>query len=141
MATRRRTPRPAPTTARGTASSGRHPDVARSIVGIVLLVLGAVTLIALALPGQGALTDWWRDSIAPWFETGRWLLPFLLLGAGWYVEWGPGKRPGSGWGLTLVGDRDRVRRASSARSRSLDLDAARDGARRRPDRAVRGRRA
>ena len=80
-----------------------NPEVARSIVGIVLLVLGAVTLIALALPGQGALTDWWRDSIAPWFETGRWLLPFLLLGAGWYVEWGPGKRPNSGWGLTLVG--------------------------------------
>jgi hypothetical protein len=79
------------------------PEVARSLVGIFLLVLGAVTLIALALPGQGALTDWWRDSIAPWFETGRWLLPFLLLGAGWYVEWGPGKRPGSGWGATLAG--------------------------------------
>ncbi len=79
------------------------PEVARSIIGIVLLVLGAVTLIALILPGQGRLTDWWRDSIAPYFETGRWLLPFLLLGAGWYVEWGPGKRPGSGWGLTLGG--------------------------------------
>jgi DNA segregation ATPase FtsK/SpoIIIE, S-DNA-T family len=79
------------------------PDVARSIVGICLLVLGAVTLIALALPGQGALTDWWRDSIAPWFETGRWVLPFLLLGAGWYLEWGPGKKPGSGWGATLLG--------------------------------------
>ena len=79
------------------------PEVARSIVGIVLLVLGAITLIALALPGQGALTDWWRNSIAPWFETGRWALPFLLLGAGWYVEWGPGKRLGSGWGSTLVG--------------------------------------
>ena len=35
------------------------------------LVFG--TLIALILPGEGALTDWWRDSIAPWFETGRWL--------------------------------------------------------------------
>jgi S-DNA-T family DNA segregation ATPase FtsK/SpoIIIE len=79
------------------------PEVARSIVGIFLLVLGAVTLIALALPGQGALTDWWRDSIAPWFETGRWLLPFLLLGGGWYIEWGPGKRPNSGWGATLSG--------------------------------------
>jgi S-DNA-T family DNA segregation ATPase FtsK/SpoIIIE len=79
------------------------PAVARSIVGIVLLVLGAITLIALALPGQGALTDWWRNSIAPWFETGRWALPFLLLGAGWYLEWGPGKRPGSGWGATLAG--------------------------------------
>jgi S-DNA-T family DNA segregation ATPase FtsK/SpoIIIE len=79
------------------------PEVARSMVGITLLVLGAVTLIALVLPGQGRLTDLWRDSIAPFFETGRWVLPFLLLGAGWYVEWGPGKQPGSGWGLTLGG--------------------------------------
>jgi S-DNA-T family DNA segregation ATPase FtsK/SpoIIIE len=79
------------------------PEVTRSIVGICFLVLGAVTLIALALPGQGALTDWWRDSIAPWFETGRWALPFLLLGAGWYLEWGPGKRPNSGWGATIGG--------------------------------------
>ncbi len=79
------------------------PEVARSIVGIFFLVLGAVTLIALALPGQGALTDWWRDSIAPWFETGRWLLPFLLLGAGWYLEWGPGRHPNSGWGATIGG--------------------------------------
>jgi S-DNA-T family DNA segregation ATPase FtsK/SpoIIIE len=101
MATRRRTTTPR----RRRRSNGLNvnPEVARSIVGIVLLVLGAVTLIALALPGQGALTDWWRDSIAPWFETGRWFLPFLLLGAGWYVEWGPGKRPGSGWGMTLLG--------------------------------------
>ncbi|HET7702162.1 MAG TPA: DNA translocase FtsK 4TM domain-containing protein [Candidatus Limnocylindrales bacterium] len=79
------------------------PEVARSILGIVFLVMGAVTLIALALPGQGALTDWWRDSIAPWFETGRWLLPFLLLGAGAYLEVGPGRRPNSGWGATIVG--------------------------------------
>jgi S-DNA-T family DNA segregation ATPase FtsK/SpoIIIE len=79
------------------------PEVGRSLVGIVLLVLGATTLIALILPGDGSLTDWWRDSIAPWFETGRWLLPFLLLAAGWYLEWGPGKRPNSGWGMTLAG--------------------------------------
>ena len=75
----------------------------RSILGIIFLVLGAVTLIALALPGQGALTDWWRNSIAPWFETGRWALPFLLLGAGAYLEVGPGKRPNSGWGATILG--------------------------------------
>ena len=115
MATRRRTTRRTSSTTRRRRSSGSSlppvpvpsisvsPDVARSIVGICLLVLGAVTLIALALPGQGALTDWWRDSIAPWFATGRWLLPFLLLGAGWYLEWGPGTKPGSGWGATLAG--------------------------------------
>ena len=79
------------------------PDVTRSIVGIVLLVLGAVTLIALALPGRGVLTDWWIGSVGPWFGSVRWLLPFILLAAGWYVEWGPGRRPNSGWGLTLGG--------------------------------------
>jgi DNA segregation ATPase FtsK/SpoIIIE, S-DNA-T family len=68
-----------------------------------MMALGAITLIALILPGEGALTDWWRDSIAPWFETGRWLLPFLLLGGGWYVAAGPGKEPDSGWGMTLGG--------------------------------------
>src|SRR3990172_7116629 len=79
------------------------PEVARSIVGIVLLVLGAVTLIALILPGQGRLTDWWIGSVGPWFGSLRWLLPFLLLGGGWYLEWGPGRRPASGWGMTIVG--------------------------------------
>ena len=43
------------------------PEVVRSIVGTAMMALGAITLIALILPGQGALTDWWRDSIAPWF--------------------------------------------------------------------------
>jgi len=79
------------------------PEVTRSIVGIALLVLGAITLIALLLPGQGSLTTWWIGTVGPWFGSLRWLLPFLLLGAGWYVEWGPGRRVGSGWGLTLIG--------------------------------------
>jgi DNA segregation ATPase FtsK/SpoIIIE, S-DNA-T family len=110
VATRRRSTPRRPTRARKRSTGlpslpglAVPPEIARSIVGIVLLVLGAITMIALALPGQGALTDWWRNSIAPWFETGRWALPFLLLGAGWYVDWGPGRRPGSGWGATLVG--------------------------------------
>ncbi len=79
------------------------PEVTRSLVGLTLLVLGAVTLIALALPGEGKLTDLWRDWIAPWFGAGRWILPFLLIGAGWYVEWGPGSRPRAAWGATLGG--------------------------------------
>ncbi len=135
MATRRRTTTPR----RRRRSNGLNvnPEVARSIVGIVLLVLGAVTLIALALPGQGALTDWWRDSIAPWFETGRWFLPFLLLGAGWYVEWGPGKRPGSGWGMTLLGI-GIAYVGFLGRVRGPRPDAGGGGARRRPDRPVRG---
>ena len=77
-------------------------DVARSLVGMAMLVLGAMTLIAF-LPGDGSLTTWFREVVGPWFGTLRWLLPFLLLATGWYVEWGPGKAPGSGWGLTVIG--------------------------------------
>jgi S-DNA-T family DNA segregation ATPase FtsK/SpoIIIE len=77
-------------------------DVARSLVGITLLVLAAFMLIAF-LPGEGSVTTWFRDTFAPWFGSLRWLLPFLLLATGWYIEWGPGKAPGSGWGLTLTG--------------------------------------
>ncbi len=93
-----------PRRSRSDALLGRiTPDVVRSVVGTLMMALGAITLIALLLPGEGALTDWWRDSIAPWFETGRWLLPFLLLIGGWYVAAGPGRHPGSGWGMTLIG--------------------------------------
>jgi S-DNA-T family DNA segregation ATPase FtsK/SpoIIIE len=77
-------------------------EVARSLIGITLLVLAAVTLIAF-LPGEGSVTRWFRDTVGPWFGTLRWLLPFLLAATGWYIEWGPGKAPGSGWGLTLSG--------------------------------------
>src|SRR6478609_9726878 len=84
-------------------SLGLSPAVVRSLIGIVLLVLGAVTLIALMLPGQGALTDWWRNLAVPYFGAGRWLLPFVLLLSGWYLEWGPGKEPGAPWGRTLLG--------------------------------------
>src|SRR3954447_7516619 len=77
-------------------------EVARSLIGITLLVLGAITLIAF-LPGEGSVTTWFRDIVGPWFGSLRWLLPFLLLATGWYIEWGPGKSPGSGWGLTLLG--------------------------------------
>ena len=93
--TRRRSP------ARSRASVQLNPDVVRSIVGIVLLITGAVTLIALILPGQGRLTDLWRDSIAPWFGSGRWLLPFVLLAAGWYVE--RSRRNSAAWTARLLG--------------------------------------
>jgi S-DNA-T family DNA segregation ATPase FtsK/SpoIIIE len=70
-------------------------------VGIVLLVVGAVLLIGLILPGDGTLTDWIRDVVGPWFGTGRWILPFLLVGAGIYVERAGGPR--SGWPRVLAG--------------------------------------
>ena len=110
MATKRRTPTRRASPRRRTSSKlpsmsmpALAPDVARSLVGIALLILGMVTLIALVLPGRGSLTDWWIGSVGPWFGSVRWLLPFLLLATGAYVEWGPGRRPNSGWGLTVVG--------------------------------------
>ncbi|HEY8636688.1 MAG TPA: DNA translocase FtsK [Candidatus Limnocylindrales bacterium] len=111
MATRRRATarkppaRPSRARPKSAWSTRLTPEVVRSIFGLTLLVLGAMTLIAL-LPlghGQGTLTRWWTDAFAPWFGTMRWLLPFLLLLAGWWLEWGPGTRPGSGWGMTLLG--------------------------------------
>src|SRR5919198_1054222 len=65
---------------------GLSQAVVRSLVGIVMLVLGAMLLIALALPGQGQLTDWVRNAIVPFFGAGRWLLPFVLLLAGAFIE-------------------------------------------------------
>ncbi|HEX3266084.1 MAG TPA: DNA translocase FtsK, partial [Candidatus Limnocylindrales bacterium] len=108
MATRRRAPRRQARRRRSGFGLGSFQlpdvgkDVARSLVGMTLLVLGAVTLIAF-LPGDGSLTTWFREVVGPWFGTLRWALPFVLLAAGWYLEWGPGKTPGSGWGLTLLG--------------------------------------
>ena len=65
------------------------------------MVLGAVVLVGLVLPGKGALTDWILGVVAPWFGTGRWALPFLLLGLGFYIERARGV--GSGWRRTLLG--------------------------------------
>jgi S-DNA-T family DNA segregation ATPase FtsK/SpoIIIE len=110
MATRRRTtarktPATRPTRARPKSALSRRltPEVVRSIIGLTLLVLGAMTLIALLPRGEGTLTNWWTDVFGPWFGTTRWLAPFMLLLAGWWLEWGPGTRPNSGWGITLLG--------------------------------------
>jgi DNA segregation ATPase FtsK/SpoIIIE, S-DNA-T family len=96
------------TVSRGTSSARRgrgvsalSPQLARSLLGIVLLVLGAVTLIALALPGQGILNQYVSDVLRPAFGQGAWLLPVLLLLAGVFVERAP--NTGSGWGVTALG--------------------------------------
>jgi len=77
------------------------PDVTRSLVGIAILVVGVITLVALMLPGEGRLTDWWRNAVAPWLGTGRWLLPPLLIVAGIYVQ--QAKGVGARWGVALIG--------------------------------------
>ena len=131
VATRRRTatrkPPPAPSRARPSSALEPRltPDVVRSIIGLVLLVLGAMTLIALVLPGAGRLTELVdrrrsRRGSGPM----RWLLPFFLLAAGWWLEWGPGKRPNSGWGMHPARPRDRLCRRRSGRPRSSASPAA-----------------
>jgi S-DNA-T family DNA segregation ATPase FtsK/SpoIIIE len=70
-------------------------------VAVVLLVLGAVILIGLVFQGRGALTDWILHVIAPWFGSGRWLLPVVLIGLGIWLERAGGLR--AGWSRTLAG--------------------------------------
>ena len=106
MATKRRTPtrRSSPRPHRRTAGGYRFPrlhlapDVARSLFGLVLLLLGVVTLIMIFVPASaGSLTDWAQRTVNPLFGTGRWLLPVLLVAAGAYVEWGGPPAPGWQW--------------------------------------------
>jgi len=87
-------------------SSRRHPTIApdapRLVVGLVLMIVGVATGIALLLPGEGKLTDWWRDSISPYVGFGRRVLPFVLLGVGWWmVNRAKGVR--LDWQLTILG--------------------------------------
>ena len=70
-----------------------------------------MTLIALILPGEGSLTDWWTDTFAPWFGTMRWLLPFFLLGGRLVARGVPassrlglGHDPARGLAIAYAGD-------------------------------------
>ena len=76
------------------------PHVARSLFGLVLIVVGAVTLIALLFP-TAILNRYVADALMPLFGQGAWLLAILLIVAGIAVE-----RPGTlGYGssLTILG--------------------------------------
>jgi DNA segregation ATPase FtsK/SpoIIIE-like protein len=99
-----RNSRPAAVRRRGRGRIGPRlaPEVTRSLIGLTLMIVGAATLIALLLPGEGKLTDWWRNAIAPWFGSGRRILPFLMLAVGWWmVERAKGVR--GDWELTVLG--------------------------------------
>jgi S-DNA-T family DNA segregation ATPase FtsK/SpoIIIE len=84
-------------------SVGVSPAVARSLVGLVFLVVGAILAVAMILPGDGRLTDYVRNLVVPFFGAARFLLPIVLLVAGWYLEWGPGRHPEAPWVRTLSG--------------------------------------
>jgi len=74
------------------------PHVARSLFGLTLLVVGAVTLIALLFPGAGVLNRYVDDILRPAFGQGALLLAVLMLAAGVAVE-----RPASvGYGSSLA---------------------------------------
>jgi S-DNA-T family DNA segregation ATPase FtsK/SpoIIIE len=77
------------------------PHVARSLFGLALLVVGAVTLVALLFPSSGALTRYVDDWLRPSFGQGAWLLALLLLVAGAVVERGSGV--GRDWTVASIG--------------------------------------
>jgi DNA segregation ATPase FtsK/SpoIIIE, S-DNA-T family len=84
------------------ASSFRlPPHVARSLVAVSFLVVGAITIIALMFPSGGILSGFVDGLLRPAFGQGALLLGVLLLVAGLVIE-----RPaGAGYGsmLTVVG--------------------------------------
>jgi S-DNA-T family DNA segregation ATPase FtsK/SpoIIIE len=90
-----------PRRARRTPGFTIAPDTVRSLVGVVLLVVGAITLIGLALPTAGILNKYVADILRPSFGQGAWLLAVLLLVAGALVERAP--KVGNGWGVAAIG--------------------------------------
>ena len=77
------------------------PHVLRSLVGLVLLVLGAVTVVALVIPGSGVLGRLVDEWLRPAFGQGAWLLAILLAVAGVVVE--RGSSVANGWSVAAVG--------------------------------------
>jgi DNA segregation ATPase FtsK/SpoIIIE-like protein len=65
-----------------------------------MLLVGVSLLIGLTVQG-GQLTDWERNTVAPWFGSARWLLPAVLILLGYYLERAEGAH--WDWELTLLG--------------------------------------
>src|SRR5664279_6437355 len=95
-------------TAKASANSPRTaraplmaPGTFRSILGIVLLVVGGVTLLALFLGGQGLFGRFVTAVLRPSFGQGAWLLGVLLIVAGVMVERSAAVH--SGWAVMTIG--------------------------------------
>jgi len=108
VATRRRTTSASRPRTRTRAPASRRsavfqlpPQIWRSLLGLLLLVLGAVTLVALLLPEAGILNRYVFDVLRPAFGQGAWLLALLLVVAGVFVERAP--KVGNGWSVTALG--------------------------------------
>lgn len=93
MATKRTTASRSSGRSRSRSSSKRTPIVSpstlRSVVAIILMASGAITLIALFLPGGGLLNGYVDGFLRPLFGQGAWLLGILLIVAGVLVERAP----------------------------------------------------
>ena len=91
-----------PTAAQSVARSfSLPPHVARSLIGLSFLVLGAITVIALLFPQAGLLNRYVDEILRPAFGQGAWLLALLLIVAGVVIE----RPPAAGYGsmLTIIG--------------------------------------
>src|ERR1035437_6997966 len=75
-------------------------EVVRVLIGLAMLLIGVSLLIGLTIQG-GQLTDWERNTVAPWFGSARWLLPVILILLGYYLERAEGAH--WDWELTLLG--------------------------------------
>ena len=98
---RSRTAKASPNSPRTARAPLMAPGTFRSILGIVLLVVGGVTLLALFLGGQGLFGRFVTDVLRPSFGQGAWLLGVLLIVAGVMVE--RSATVHSGWAVMTIG--------------------------------------
>jgi S-DNA-T family DNA segregation ATPase FtsK/SpoIIIE len=87
--------------ARRSFGLGLPPSMARALLGLLLLVIGAVTLVAMVFPQAGMLNRLVDEVLRPAFGQGAWLLGVVLIAAGVFVERAP--KVGHGWGITAIG--------------------------------------
>jgi DNA segregation ATPase FtsK/SpoIIIE, S-DNA-T family len=85
---------------RGARAPLLPPHVVRSLLGLLLLVLGMVTFVALLFPASDLLSRY-VQSLRDVFGQGVWLLAVLLAVAGIVVE--RGSSVGRGWAVASVG--------------------------------------
>ena len=105
MATRARRSTPSsrarsrkPATAKALDGLKLPPHVARSLIGLTLIVIGTVTVIALIFPDAGIFNRYVTDLLRPAVGQGAWLLAVLLIVAGVVIE----RPPKLGYGSTLA---------------------------------------